>query len=259
VKLDDGARARYLDRIGANEDLSLHELQRLHVNAIPYENLDVRLGRDVQLDIDSLVAKLVDQRRGGYCFELNTLFAALLESLGHEVTRCLARVRLGDPTAPRPETHMVLLVDGSLVDVGFGGATPIGPLPLGGSASFGPWTWYVESTRSPEGDEVWSVRLADLALFTVTTTPKHEVDFLAPNHWTSTHPMSLFRNATIVQRWADDTQVGLIGTTLTFRRPDFSDDSRAVDLADLGTVLVDEFGLELGRDDIEQLAAQLRD
>jgi N-hydroxyarylamine O-acetyltransferase len=211
------------------------------------------------LDVDSLVTKLVDRRRGGYCFELNTLFAALLETLGYDVTRCLARVRLGDAKSPRPETHMVLVVDGELIDVGFGGATPIGPLPIGGSATYGVWTWFVEPTRSPEGHDAWSVRLFDLDLFTFTTTAKHAVDYLAPNHWTSTHPSSLFRNATIVQRWAGDTQVGLVGSTLTIRRPDFTDDSRVIDLADLGPVLHDEFGLELGHDDIEQLAAQLRD
>ena len=74
---------RYLARVGLDgSDTSLETLCRAHVQTIPYENLDVRLGREIRLDVDSLVAKLVDGGRGGYCYEHNTLFAAVLEELG---------------------------------------------------------------------------------------------------------------------------------------------------------------------------------
>jgi N-hydroxyarylamine O-acetyltransferase len=88
---------RYLDRIGLDgSDCSLETLVRAHVGSITYQNLDVRLGRDNRLDVESLAAKMVDRRRGGYCYEQNTLFAAALEALGYAVTRCVGRVRLGD-------------------------------------------------------------------------------------------------------------------------------------------------------------------
>lgn len=258
--LDDAALGRYLRRIGAPPtERDVGRLHRLHVENIPYENLDVRLDREIRLDIRSLVAKLVDGRRGGYCFEQNTLFAAVLEALGYEVTRCLGRVRLGDAASPRMESHMVLLVDGSVLDVGFGGATPIGPVPLGGSATYGPWTWFVDPTRTPEGEAAWLVRLFDLPLYTFTETPRHVVDYVAPNHWTSTHPSSLFRNATIVQRWSGATQVGIVGRTLTVRRPDYVDDTSTVDPGDLTAVLDEHFGLALDAEDVARLAAQLRD
>src|SRR5207237_7019105 len=103
---------RYLARVGLDgSDLSLATLHRAHVEHIPYENLDVRLGREIRLDVDSLVDKLVDRRRGGYCYEHNTLFAHVLESLGYSVTRHLGRVRMGDAVSPRPATHMILTVD----------------------------------------------------------------------------------------------------------------------------------------------------
>jgi arylamine N-acetyltransferase len=88
----------------------LEAVHRAHAVAIPFENLDVRLGRPIRLDLASLQAKLVAGRRGGYCFEQNTLFAAALEALGFRVTRLAARVRLG---AARllPRTHMLLGVD----------------------------------------------------------------------------------------------------------------------------------------------------
>lgn len=160
------------------------------MQSIPYENLDVRLGREIRLDVDSLVGKLVDARRGGYCYEQNTLFAAVLEELGYGVTRLLARVRMGDAVNPRPATHMVLLVDDHLVDVGFGSAVPHGPVPLDGEVSYGAWTWRSARETSPEGEDVWRVSLFDLPMFTFTERPVHPVDYITPNHFSSTHPMS---------------------------------------------------------------------
>ena len=113
---------------------------RAHCAAIPFENLDILLGRPIALDLPALEAKLVRARRGGYCFEQNTLFQAALEALGFRVTALAARVRVG-ATEVRPRTHMLLRVDlpeGAFVaDVGFGGDGP--------------------STRSPSrrGRETW--------------------------------------------------------------------------------------------------------
>jgi N-hydroxyarylamine O-acetyltransferase len=88
------------------------------------------LGRTIELDLDSVQDKLVRRPRGGYCFEHNTLFAAVLERLGYAVTRLSARV---NPSRPGPRTHMTLRVvaDGSpwLADVGFG-ASLLEPLSL---------------------------------------------------------------------------------------------------------------------------------
>lgn len=253
--LDAAALDRYLARVGLDgPDPSLASLQAAHARSIPYENLDIPLGREIRLDVGSLVDKLVDRGRGGYCYEHNTLFAAVLEALGGSLTRHLGRVRLGDPVSPRPATHMVLLVDGHVVDVGFGGATPLGPVPLGGEATYGPWTWRTEPTVSPEGEDTWLVSLFDLPLYTFTDRPQHPVDYLAPNHYSSTHPQSLFTQRVIAQRWEGDTQVGLVGLELTERRADARDDVRAVDPADLGAVLRDRFGLDLADDEEARLA-----
>jgi N-hydroxyarylamine O-acetyltransferase len=248
---------RYLARIGLDRaERSLAALHGAHVHAIPYENLDIHLGREIRLDPDSLVAKLVDRRRGGYCFEQNTLFAAVLEDLGFAVTRCLGRVRLGDPVSPRPATHMVLLVEGQVVDVGFGAANPLGPVPLGGEAVYGPYTWATERTVSPEGEDAWLVRLFDMPLYTFTEAPQHPVDYLAPNHFSSTHPLSIFTQTTIVQRWdEDDVQVGLVGLQLTERLPDGSVQVSAVDAGELGPVLRDRFRLDLDDDELARVRA----
>ena len=247
---------RYLARVGLDGgDHSLAELQRAHVQSISYENLDIHLGREIRLDVDSLVDKMIDRRRGGYCYEQNTLYAAALEALGFTVTRCLGRVRLSDAVSPRPATHMALLVDGLLVDVGFGAANPLGPVPLGGEATYGPYTWRTERTVSPEGEQVWMVRLFDMPLYTFTETPHHPIDYLTPNHFSSTHPLSLFTQMTIVQRWDDgDVQVGLVGLGLTERLPDGEVKTTSVDPGDLGDLLRGRFGLELDDDEVDRLA-----
>ena len=139
AELDLGA---YLRRIGLQEppkgDLAgLRALHLAHATSIPFENLDVQVGLPIRLDLASLQAKLVQRRRGGYCFEHNTLFQSALEAIGFEAIACEARVRLGAPVL-LPRTHMLLLVrlDGGdwLADVGFGGEGLLGPVPLDGSA-----------------------------------------------------------------------------------------------------------------------------
>ncbi len=88
----------------------LAALMLAHMAAIPFENLDVLLGRGVRVDLDSVFAKLVTARRGGYCFEHGTLFQAALRALGIEAVAHAARVLLVAPKAEAPRTHMFLTV-----------------------------------------------------------------------------------------------------------------------------------------------------
>jgi N-hydroxyarylamine O-acetyltransferase len=130
---------RYLARIGYTGSRALSAgtlaaLQRTHMMAVPFENLHVVAGISVSTDVSWSYPKIVEQRRGGWCFELNGAFGALLEAMGFEVTYHSARV--WDPSAHAlgPATdHLCLLVaaDGErwLVDVGFGDST-LTPLRL---------------------------------------------------------------------------------------------------------------------------------
>ncbi len=118
----------YLARIGYRGPLdpdlaTLQALHRAHLLAIPYENLDIHLGQPLSLDVAQIYDKLVARRRGGWCFEMNGLFAWALREIGFEVT--LLRASVGRQAADAPETggHLVLLVnleEPYLADVGFG-------------------------------------------------------------------------------------------------------------------------------------------
>jgi N-hydroxyarylamine O-acetyltransferase len=120
----------YLDRIGfrgnARPDLeTLQALQRLHVHSIPFENLDVQLRRPVSLDLDACYAKIVERRRGGWCYELNGVFGWALREIGFAVTRVSAgvmRERAGDEQLGNHLCLLVQLDTPYLVDVGFGGS-----------------------------------------------------------------------------------------------------------------------------------------
>ncbi|HMB73629.1 MAG TPA: arylamine N-acetyltransferase, partial [Gammaproteobacteria bacterium] len=115
----------------------LRQLITLHSQSIAFENLNTLMRLPVPLDLAALQAKLVGSPRGGFCFEQNGLFAAVLEAIGYRVRPLAARVVWGrspGSSAENPRTHMVVLVDIArqkyLCDVGFGGITPTAPLAL---------------------------------------------------------------------------------------------------------------------------------
>jgi N-hydroxyarylamine O-acetyltransferase len=198
----------YLKRIGISPPVrpDLATLQRIHLAhlaSIPFENLDVLLGRPIVLDIARVVAKLVEQRRGGYCFEQNTLFLAALDALGFRAHAMAARVR-GGTRALRPPTHMLLLVrigdDEWLADVGFGGDGPLRPVPMSGDESNqGVATYRVAS----EGRlRVLQTRAADewRDLYSFVTEVVPPIDFEMANWFTSTYPESPFVKTLTAQR-----------------------------------------------------------
>lgn len=123
--------ATYLKRINYRKPIkpdvqTLHELQHAHLLTVPFENLDIGWKRPIRLDHAFLWDKIIRQRRGGFCYELNGLFAELLKSIGYDVTYLNARVFNGNGELGIDFDHLALLVmlpgaeDRWLVDVGFG-------------------------------------------------------------------------------------------------------------------------------------------
>ena len=110
----------------------LKAIHRAHQYAIPFENLDVQLGRPVVLDLEANYNKIVCQRRGGWCYEMNGVMGWALKQIGFEVMRMSAgvmRVRAGDAGLGNHLCLLVYLDERYLVDVGFGGSLAE-PLPL---------------------------------------------------------------------------------------------------------------------------------
>jgi N-hydroxyarylamine O-acetyltransferase len=243
----------YFARIGYEGDRSptlplLTALHRAHAGHIPFENVDVLLGRPIRLDLDSLQAKLVRGRRGGYCFEQNALFAGVLEALGFRLTRLAARVRFG-ATGVRPRSHMNLLVevDGSpwLADVGFGGDGLLEPLPLveGRESRQAVWTY-----RLMREDDSWVLqsRRGDgwFDLYSFTLEPQYSVDYEVSNYFTATHPDSIFRKMLTAQRTTPEARYVLRNRTFTVERAGEVSERTLKSDDELLGVLAETFGLE---------------
>ncbi|HSD67474.1 MAG TPA: arylamine N-acetyltransferase [Vicinamibacteria bacterium] len=242
----------YLGRIGERRPLAptlegLVSLHRAHCAAIPFENLDILLGRPIDLDIPALEAKLVRARRGGYCFEQNTLFRAALEGVGFRVVSLAARVRAG-ATEVRPRTHLLLgveLPEGPFVaDVGFGGDGLVHPIPL--AAETETWVGPTGHRLRVEGD--WRVLQGNATgewsdLYAFTLEAHHPVDFVMANHFTSTYPRSPFVLNLTAQRSWPERRVVLRNRDLAVREGGAIETSRVRDPEHLLEVLAAHFDL----------------
>jgi N-hydroxyarylamine O-acetyltransferase len=253
---DDGADSidldAYLARIGYSGCLdptveTLRGLHFGHATCIPFENLDILLGRAISLDLHALQAKLVAGGRGGYCFEHNTLFAAALESLGFTVTRLAARVRFGS-TAIRPRSHMLLSVeiDGQpwLADVGFGGEGLLEPTRLDQEDQVRQAAWCYRVCVEGDTHVLQSLH-ADgwFDLYSFTREPQYPVDYVVSNHFTSTYPHSPFVRSLLVQRTSPLVRWTLHDLELTEDRPDGKTTLTLPDDDTLLAILADIFSL----------------
>jgi N-hydroxyarylamine O-acetyltransferase len=235
----------------------LRDLTALHAQSIPFENLDVLLGRRIELGIDAVFDKLVRQRRGGYCFEQNGLFLHVLTAMGFEARPLSARVRidrLRDYTPPR--THMFIRVDlfgtSWITDVGVGALSLTAPLRL--TDGFGAQETPHEPRRLLREGDRWfhQARLgdewADVCEFTGEEMPP--IDREVANWFTSANPSSHFLNRLIVARAAPDgRRITLLNRELKLRDRDGRAERYELDSArDLLAALAEYFGLQFPKE-----------
>jgi N-hydroxyarylamine O-acetyltransferase len=255
------ARIRYGGPLVPTTDV-LFALHRAHALTIPFENLDIILGRGISLDLDAIQDKLLRHRRGGYCFEHNLLFAALLERAGFTVRRHLGRVLSADPNRHQPRTHMTINVDVDgrtwHADVGFGTALSE-PIPLVDGATVDQGGWRHGITRRKDGawalrslgPEGWSDRYA------YTQERQYLVDYIAASHYTSTYPGSHFTQKPVAVRLAPEARYRLNGLELSTATPDGNDERRDVMPSEIGPILRDAFGIDLSPDEANRIVAAL--
>lgn len=199
----------YLDRIGYDGPVDgsltcLSRLQECHLHTVPYENFDILHGVPLSLDILHLHAKIVERRRGGFCFELNALFGWLLQELGYEVTSLMARFWRDEPNPPPKRRHQVLRVHiagrNYLCDVGVGGIVPRSPIEM------------QEGLEQQQGEECYRLDRDPYfgwllceqkhgewqRIYSFTEEPQLAQDFLMPSYWCEHAPDSIFRRNPMV-------------------------------------------------------------
>jgi N-hydroxyarylamine O-acetyltransferase len=240
----------YFERIGWTGDRAptlptLAGLLRHHMMAIPFENLDVLLRWPVRVDLAGIQAKLVDARRGGYCFEHTTLFAAILEAIGFQIVRHLARIVLRMPADQSPLAHMFLTVTlpqgRFVVDPGFGGPAARTPLPLPGEAGSSHHmvqdgaNWILRTARDGTVQDAWSS----------TLEPVYPIDIEVANHYIATHPSSPFLNLLMLSRFTEHGRVSVINRDVSIIDGDQRAARTLTDRADLRSLLQQQFGFDL--------------
>jgi N-hydroxyarylamine O-acetyltransferase len=213
----------YLDRIGYRGSTAptidtLRAIHRAHLLNVPFENLDIARGRKIVLDEEALIRKIVEHRRGGFCYELNGALAALLRSLGFQVTLLSARVTT-EAGGESPEfDHLCLRVDLDepwLADVGFGDSF-LEPLRLQiGVEQSDPAGIFRIGQRDDRlqlekmrADGSWKGQ------YSFTLQSRRLEDFAGMCHFHQTSPESHFTRNSICTRATDDGRTTLAGMRL---------------------------------------------
>lgn len=235
---------------------TLRELHRLHPQAIAFENLDPLRKRAVELDLPTLMAKLVHGGRGGYCFEHNLLLREALLALGFAVRALAARVVWNAPpdAPPGPRSHMLLAVPIGdttyIADVGFGGQVLTGPLDLGlrleQATPHEPYR-----LRELAGSYALEARLgaAWSTLYHFDLTEQLPVDYVATSYYLSTHARSHFTQRPIAARTEPGIRHALRGTSLaTHHTGGASERVELTTVAALRAALVETFRITLPDD-----------
>lgn len=233
----------YLRRIGWEGAVdptpeTLSALVARHVASIPFENLNPFLGLAVDIDPAALEEKLVRNRRGGYCFEQNAIFALALEALGFRASGLAARVLWNGPEdAITQRSHMLLRIELEgrtwLADVGFGGNTPTGPLLLEeGTEQETPHETY-RLTRIDDGDWRMQALIRDewKTLYRFDLQRQYPVDYVATNYFLSTSPSSHFVTGLVAARAVEGKRLALRGREFAIHHMDGETERRRLESA----------------------------
>jgi N-hydroxyarylamine O-acetyltransferase len=256
--------AAYLDRIHDQGPLepsagTLRRLHRAHMLAVPFESLSIHWGEPIQLRDDALFDKVVARRRGGFCYELNGLFATLLRALGFDVTMLSAQVMRASGVFGREGDHMALLVtlgERWLVDVGFGDSFRE-PLRLDerGEQADGRHVYRIED--ADEGCLVLSRREEGgpwKAQYRFRLDPHVYADFAEMCHYHQTSPDSHFTQNRMCSLATPDGRLTLSGRRLIATRGGEKQERELADEDEVAEVLRERFGIARVEPDAKRVA-----
>ncbi|MEU6127212.1 arylamine N-acetyltransferase [Streptomyces sp. NPDC047123] len=245
----------YLRRIGADRPAAptaqaLRDLHLAHLRGVPFENLSIHLGQDIELTDKALVTKVVDARRGGFCYELNGAFAALLAALGFDVTLLQARVYDDDARPGIPYDHLALRVrteDGGdlLADVGFGAHSHL-PLAFGDPDEQVDPGGTFRLVGAAEGD--LQVLKDGKPQYLLDLRPRALADFRAGAWYHRTSPDSHFTRSLVCSLLTEDGRVTLGGRTLTTTVKGERQTTELASEAEVLAAYADRFGITLDRE-----------
>ncbi|MBX9444345.1 arylamine N-acetyltransferase family protein [Dickeya chrysanthemi] len=218
---------RYLQRIGvsalpAEPALQLRTLHLAHLMHIPFENLDVVFGKPIPLNQSAIYRKIVDDRRGGFCYELNYGFYLLLQALGFEVQLLAGQVWNDDGHYGQPFDHLFLKVElpqsAVIADISFGDSFCV-PVPLSGTVSDEAFARYRVVTEAGEYQlqqqqpgKAWKTQ------YKFTLQPHQLAEYAGMAHYHQTSPLSPFTNKALCTRVTPEGRLTLSDNRLIVTR-----------------------------------------
>ena len=243
----------YLARIGYSGPAeptaeTLRPLHRLHMMSVPFENLDIFLGRKIEIDEDAILKKVIERRRGGFCYELNGAFAALLRAMGFQVTLLSARVARADGSESPEFDHLTLRVDLEqpwLADVGFGESF-LEPLRLSADKEQSDPAGVFRLIR--EGDR-WHMQKSESdgwkAQYSFSLQPHLLEDFAGMCRYHQTSPESSFTQKRICSRATPNGRITLSEMKLIITNKGEREERALASQAEWMTTLEEQFGIRL--------------
>lgn len=250
----------YLERIGIHEipeatAASLAMIQKAHLRSVPYENLDILMKKPIELEAEKLYEKIVVNRRGGYCFEVNELLGWLLRGLGYEVRDLFGRFLRGETGIPMRRHHvlMVWAKDDDvpwILDVGVGSGSPNVPMRLvpGEEVQDGTVTyrfarddffgWVLEENKAAQWGPVYCF----------TEERQATIDFVTTSFWCEHAAESIFNKAAMVSLRTEDGRKTIDGDEARIFEGDQVEVRKIGSWEEKQTILKDWFGIVLPPD-----------
>jgi N-hydroxyarylamine O-acetyltransferase len=265
--LDLGAYWRRIGFAGAPAPTRecLDSLIERHAATIPFENIEVLARRVPKLDLAGLQDKMVRQRRGGYCFEQNRLFLAVLRAVGFDAHPMEARIRSGVPAdVVTARTHLAtrVVLDGvdHLVDVGCGTIAPVAPLVLASRDEQAAGSGFYRFV-DVEGELLLQGRDAEgwADCYRLLPSRPHAIDCEMGNWFVATHPKSMLGHNLLVGRAIAGGRLRLFNRRLSTFRPEHAApvEQTLQTRAEFADALADGFGLDVAPADLDAVMAAL--
>ncbi|MUK38862.1 arylamine N-acetyltransferase [Aliivibrio fischeri] len=243
----------YFNRIGLSKDtaLTIENLKMIHRaqhRTIPFENIDIVNGQSIQLADEVIYEKLVNNKRGGYCHELNGLLFTVLNALGFEARVLLGRVHLSPEPTGRGHRVTLVMLNGQqwLVDAGFGTFTPREPLPIEFDKELATDLQVFRFLRDEDYGVLLQVKESDewLSLYSLDMGYVCKGDLEYANHFSSTHLDSVFTSGVIAALSTPEGINTLSNQQLKIKKNGVIQQITLADETSYFKALKDYFGLE---------------
>jgi|GEM_PF-371424 len=243
-----------------NQISFLSSLQRKHIGTFSFNNLDVLLDKELPLEMTDLSEKILTHNRGGYCFEHNKLFFAILKALGYEVSIALGKVT-PELQSDGPRTHRITLLkhEGKeyIVDVGFGPRNPVGLIPFVIEDTIEQHGWSYRIVQNDRGEYVLQSKKGSdpyVCLYTFDRGHYTEGDCEAGHFYSRQHPKASFPNRLMVSLVQEEQVLAIYNRTYRIRRGNgHSEDIPIESLGQFCSILEEDFAVQLSQEEAQYI------